>query len=325
MAGRAAGVIAFPIEVEGRAVTDIASATIAPAEGKLGVLIVGLGAVATTLIAGVELAKRGIATPVGSLTQMGTIRLGKRTDGNVQLLKDYLPLAGLDDLVFGGWDVFSDNAYVAAKRAGVLEEKLLEQMREELEAIKPMPAVFEQEYVRNLHGDNIKPDASKWEWAQSLIADIENFKAYPEVLVAGEAVVFTEKIHGTWGQIGYLPPAMLHHPGHLVRRSEGAASKGPAFRACAAGDVGTLYLRVARGRAGSGRVLTVTAGKGTQCRHSYGPLTDGLLVIRYLFSEYVQGLLKMAENLRLMLSANRNFRVTPEGPPEVQHLSLIHI
>jgi myo-inositol-1-phosphate synthase len=150
---------------------------IAPAAGKVGVLLPGMGAVGTTFISGVIAIRRGLAKPIGSLTQMGTIRLGKRTDGNVQLIKDYLPLAGLDDLVFGGWDVFSDNAYVAAKRAGVLEEKLLEQMREELEAIKPMPAVFEQEYVRNLHGDNIKPDASKWEWAQSLIADIENFKA----------------------------------------------------------------------------------------------------------------------------------------------------
>jgi myo-inositol-1-phosphate synthase len=150
---------------------------IAPAAGKVGVLLPGMGAVGTTFISGVIAIRRGLAKPIGSLTQMGTIRLGKRTDGNVQLIKDYLPLANLDDLVFGGWDVFSDNAYVAAKRAGVLEEKLLEQMREELEAIKPMPAVFEQEYVRNLHGDNIKPDASKWEWAQALIADIENFKA----------------------------------------------------------------------------------------------------------------------------------------------------
>jgi len=150
---------------------------IAPAAGKVGVLLPGMGAVGTTFISGVIAIRRGLAKPIGSLTQMGTIRLGKRTDGNVQLIKDYLPLAGLDDLVFGGWDVFSDNAYVAAKRAGVLEEKLLEEMREELEAIKPMPAVFEQEYVRNLHGDNIKPDASKWEWAQALIADIENFKA----------------------------------------------------------------------------------------------------------------------------------------------------
>ncbi len=150
---------------------------IAPAEGKLGVLLPGMGAVGTTFIAGVLAIRRGLASPIGSLTQMGTIRIGKRTDDNVQPIKDYVPLADLKDLVFGGWDVFSDDAYVAAKRAGVLESPILEELGDELRAIKPMPAVFEQEYVRNLHGDNIKPDASKWEWAQALIADIEAFKA----------------------------------------------------------------------------------------------------------------------------------------------------
>lgn len=150
---------------------------IAPAEGKLGVLLPGMGAVGTTFIAGVLAIRRGLASPIGSLTQMGTIRIGKRTDDNVQPIKDYVPLADLKDLVFGGWDVFSDDAYVAAKRAGVLESPILEELGDELRAIKPMPAVFEQEYVRNLHGDNIKPHASKWEWAEALIADIEAFKA----------------------------------------------------------------------------------------------------------------------------------------------------
>ncbi|MCC6832673.1 MAG: inositol-3-phosphate synthase [Thermoleophilia bacterium] len=150
---------------------------IAPPKGKLGILLPGMGAVGTTFIAGVLAIRRGLAMPIGSLTQMGTIRIGKRTDDNVQPIKDYVPLADLNDLVFGGWDVFSDDAYVAAKRAGVLEAPMLEELGDELRAIRPMPAVFEQEYVRNLHGDNIKPAASKWEWAQALIADIEAFRS----------------------------------------------------------------------------------------------------------------------------------------------------
>jgi len=150
---------------------------IAPPKGKLGILLPGMGAVGTTFIAGVLAIRRGLAMPIGSLTQMGTIRIGKRTDDNVQPIKDYVPLADLNDLVFGGWDVFSDDAYVAAKRAGVLEAPMLEELGDELRAIKPMPAVFEQEYVRNLHGDNVKPAASKWEWAQALIADIEAFRS----------------------------------------------------------------------------------------------------------------------------------------------------
>jgi len=150
---------------------------IAPPKGKLGILLPGMGAVGTTFIAGVLAIRRGLAMPIGSLTQMGTIRIGKRTDDNVQPIKDYVPLADLNDLVFGGWDVFSDDAYVAAKRAGVLEAPMLEELGDELRAIRPMPAVFEQEYVRNLHGDNVKPAASKWEWAQALIADIEAFRS----------------------------------------------------------------------------------------------------------------------------------------------------
>ncbi|MCB0872140.1 MAG: inositol-3-phosphate synthase [Actinobacteria bacterium] len=149
---------------------------IAPAKGKLGVLLPGMGAVGTTFIAGVLAVRRGLAQPIGSLTQMGTIRLGKRTDDNVQPIREYLPLADLDDLVFGGWDVFSDDAYVAAERAGVLEPPLLAELAEELRAIKPMPAVFEQEYVRNLHGDNVKPEGTKMDWAMHLIEDIEAFQ-----------------------------------------------------------------------------------------------------------------------------------------------------
>ncbi len=148
---------------------------IAPATGKLGVLPPGMGAVGTTFIAGVLAIRKGLSKPIGSLTQMGTIRIGDRSDDNVPLIRDYVPLATLDDLVFGGWDVFEDDAYVAASRAGVLEGHLLEQLGEELRAIKPMTAVFEQEYVKNLHGDHIKTGTSKWDLAEQLNADIDKF------------------------------------------------------------------------------------------------------------------------------------------------------
>ena len=151
------------------------NADIAPAEGKLGILLPGMGAVGTTFIAGVLAIRKGLAKPIGSLTQMGTIRLGARPEDNVPLIRDYVPLAGLDDLVFGGWDVFEDDAYVAASRAGVLDGHLLEQLGDELRAIKPMPAVFEQAYVKNLHGNHIKEETSKWEQAQALDADIDRF------------------------------------------------------------------------------------------------------------------------------------------------------
>ncbi len=123
---------------------------IAPAEGKLGVLIPGMGAVTTTFIAGVEAIKRGLGQPIGSLTQMATIRLGKRTDGRTPKIKDFVPLAGLNDLVFGGWDIFEDNGYEAAVNAGVLERPLLDQLKEPLSAIKPMKAVFDPR-VRQAH------------------------------------------------------------------------------------------------------------------------------------------------------------------------------
>ena len=148
---------------------------IAPAQGKLAVLLPGLGAVSTTLIAGVHLIRKGLAKPFGSVTQMQKLRLGKRTQPRFKPVKELVPLTELSDLVFGGWDVYPDDAYVAAKRAGVLEAHLVEQLGDELRAIKPMPAVFEQEYVRNLHGDNVKPDGSKMEWAEALIADIQAF------------------------------------------------------------------------------------------------------------------------------------------------------
>ncbi|HNB71369.1 MAG TPA: inositol-3-phosphate synthase [Acidobacteriota bacterium] len=149
---------------------------IPPATGKLGVLLVGLGAVSTTFIAGVEAIRRGTAQPIGSLTQMASIRLGKRTEGRNPRIKDFVPLAELDDLVFGAWDLFEDSAYEAAVHAGVLERTQLDQLKPALEAIKPMPAVFDQHYVKRLNGTNIKQGANKLDLAQQLIADIENFR-----------------------------------------------------------------------------------------------------------------------------------------------------
>jgi myo-inositol-1-phosphate synthase len=149
---------------------------IAPAEGKLGVLIPGIGAVSTTFMAGIEAVKRGLGLPVGSLTQLATIRLGKRTDGRSPMIKDFVPLAGIDDLVFGGWDIFDDTAYESAVNAKVLEPALLSQLKEPLSAIKPMSAVFDPEYIRRIHGPNVKQTGTKMDKAQALIADIEGFR-----------------------------------------------------------------------------------------------------------------------------------------------------
>jgi myo-inositol-1-phosphate synthase len=149
---------------------------IAPAEGKLGILIPGIGAVSTTFIAGVEAIKRGMGLPVGSLTQLATIRLGKRTDGRSPKIKDFVPLAGLDDLVFGGWDIYEDTAYEAAVNAKVLEPALLSQLKEPLSAIRPMKAVFDPEYIRRINGPNVKTKGSKMDKAQELITDIAEFR-----------------------------------------------------------------------------------------------------------------------------------------------------
>jgi len=146
-----------------------------PANGKLGVLIPGMGAVATTFIAGVEAVKKNIALPIGSMTQMSTIRLGKRTENRQPLVKDFVPLANLQDMVFGGWDIFEDNMYEAAKTAEVLESKHLEPIRKELEAIRPMSAVFDKAYIKNLDGPNVKKGADKMELANQLMEDIRNF------------------------------------------------------------------------------------------------------------------------------------------------------
>ncbi len=150
---------------------------IAPAQGKLGVLCVGLGAVATTFIAGVENVRRGAARPIGSITQMGTIRLGKRTEKRAPLIRDFVPLAGLPDLVFGAWDPIPDDAYTAAVRAGVLDRhEHLEPIADFLKGLKPMPAVFDQSYVKRLEGKNVKPGDSKRELVEALRKDIRQFK-----------------------------------------------------------------------------------------------------------------------------------------------------
>ncbi len=150
--------------------------TIAPGEGKLGVLLVGLGAVSTTFIAGVLAVRKGSAKPIGSLTQMATIRLGKRTEARSPLIKDFIPLASLDEIVFGGWDIFDENCYEAARTAGVLEPALLDEVRPELERVKPWTAVFDRRYVKRLDGPNVKKGKNKRELAEQVREDIRRFK-----------------------------------------------------------------------------------------------------------------------------------------------------
>jgi len=160
---------------------DFVSSTareIRPAGGKLGILIVGLGAVATTFIAGVENARRKRARPIGSITQMGTIRLGKRTEGRMPLIKEFVPLAELDDLVFGAWDPIPDNAYESALKCGVLDRhEHVDPIADFLKSIKPMPAVFDQFYVKRLQGTNVKRGNTKLELAEQIRKDIRDFKS----------------------------------------------------------------------------------------------------------------------------------------------------
>jgi myo-inositol-1-phosphate synthase len=149
-----------------------------PARGKLGVLLVGLGAVSSTFIAGVELARRGLGRPVGSVTQYGTVRLGKRTEGRAPGIRDFVPLATLDDLVFGAWDPIPDDAYDSALVAGVLDRhRHLDPIADFLRSIRPMPAAFDRDFVRRLDGANVKPGSSKREWAEALREDIRRFRA----------------------------------------------------------------------------------------------------------------------------------------------------
>src|SRR5919198_1086534 len=149
---------------------------IAPAGGRMGILLVGLGAVSTTTIAGVLAVRKGYAQPIGSLTQMGTIRLGKRTEGRSPKITEVVPLASPDDLVFGGWDIFEDDCYAAARTAGVIDPSLLDRVRPDLERIRPWPAVFDQRYVKRLDGPNVKKGQNKKDLAEQVIADIRAFK-----------------------------------------------------------------------------------------------------------------------------------------------------
>ena len=177
---------------------------IAPARGRVGVLLVGLGAVSTTTIAGALAIRKGIASPIGSLTQMGTIRLGKRSEGRSPKIKEMVPLASLDDLVFGGWDIFEEDCYAAARTAGVLDTSLLSQVRPELEAIRPMPAVFDQKYVRRLDGPNVKKGKNKRDLAEQVIADIRTGTGLRS---SGHGVV---RQHRGVSQAG---PGARHHDG----------------------------------------------------------------------------------------------------------------
>ena len=147
------------------------------ATGKLGILTPGLGAVATTFISGVESVRRGLSKPIGSLTQMATIRLGKRTEARSPLIKDFVPLADLNDIVFGAWDPIPDDAYTAAKKAGVLDDRDLEPIADFLKSIKPMPAVFDNAYVTRIHGTNVKQGKTKRDLAEQLRQDIRDFKS----------------------------------------------------------------------------------------------------------------------------------------------------
>jgi myo-inositol-1-phosphate synthase len=177
---------------------------IAKPKGKLGVLTPGMGAVSTTFMAGVELIRKGHALPIGSLTQMGTVRLGKRTDSRTPKIQDFVPLANLDDLVFGGWDLYPDSAHEAASKAGVLDANHLGKVQPFLSKIRPMKAAFDQSYVKNLHGEHVKRAKNKFDLAEQLREDIRNFKKSTKVdrtvmvwCASTEIFLKPEKIHNT--------------------------------------------------------------------------------------------------------------------------------
>ncbi|NDQ56452.1 MAG: inositol-3-phosphate synthase [Acidipila sp.] len=187
-------------------------------KGKLGVLLPGMGAVSTTFMAGVELVRSGKATPVGSLTQMGTIRLGKRTDNQSPLIRDFVALAKLDDLVFGGWDPFPENAYAAAAKAGVLEPHHLKAVKPFLSKIRPMTAAFDREYVKLLDGKHVKKGKTKYDLALQIKADIANFRkkhnlARLIVLWCGSTEIYLtpEKVHSTPER--FVEAMKSNHPG----------------------------------------------------------------------------------------------------------------
>ena len=171
------------------------AASIKPATGKLGVMVPGMGAVATTLIAGVEAVRRGLAKPIGSISQMGHIRLGKRTDGRSPLIKDFAPLAHLDDIVFTGWDIFGGNLYDAASTAHVLDRDQLEQIRPFLESIEPLPGAFNQHYVKRLNGTKVKTGKNKCDLANQIRNDIAEFKTRTDrqvMIWCGSTEIFLE-------------------------------------------------------------------------------------------------------------------------------------
>jgi myo-inositol-1-phosphate synthase len=151
-------------------------AEINPASGKLGILIPGMGAVATTFVAGVLAVRKGLGKPIGSLTQMGTIRLGKRTEKRIPAIKEFVPLANLDNLAFGGWDIFEDDMYSAAVKAGVLEREMLDNIRTDLKNLIPLPAVFDQDYVKRLNGHHVKTAKTKMDLVDQVREDIQRFK-----------------------------------------------------------------------------------------------------------------------------------------------------
>jgi myo-inositol-1-phosphate synthase len=193
--------------------------------GKLGILVPGMGAVATTFMAGVIAVNKGLASPIGSLTQMGTIRIGKRTEPKNPKIKDFIPLADTKDIAFGGWDIFEDNVYDAAVNAKVLDAQLLDQIKPELEAIKPMKAVFDKRYVKKLNGTYYKEGKNKMELAEALIEDIKRFKAENDcerlVMVwCGSTEIYIEEgpVHQTLESLEEgmrnnhpdIPPSMLY-------------------------------------------------------------------------------------------------------------------
>jgi myo-inositol-1-phosphate synthase len=192
---------------------------IAPAQGRLAILLPGLGAVGTTLIAGVEAVRRGLARPIGSLTQMGTIRLGKRTERRTPLIRELVPLADLSDVRFGGWDVFEDDAYESARHAAVLDPALLEALKEPLSAIRPMPAVFSHEYVRRLAGPNVKRGGTKRELGEELREDIRRFMAEQECARAVMIWCASTEV--------YLEPTAAH--ADLARFEAAMAADDPAI------------------------------------------------------------------------------------------------
>ncbi len=193
--------------------------TIAPASGRLAVLLPGLGAVATTLIAGVEAVRRGLAKPIGSLTQMGTVRLGKRTERRSPLIRELVPLAALDDVRFGGWDVFLDDAYESARHAEVLDRDLVEQLRGPLSAVRPMSAVFSPDYVRRLNGPNVKKGKDKRELGEALREDIRRF-------VRDQGCARAVMVWCASTEV-YLEPSAVH--AELARFEEAMAAGDPAI------------------------------------------------------------------------------------------------